>query len=470
MRSIAFSFTLLLTFFGHSQKNAILDTPEVDQRIELLSIVFRLAECHEYSINEFPRYVKRIEDHFTPYKNHPLIKFTKSKVRKQGVGYDAVMFMAIAISQPPVMKPLKPFTKNFPEERWGQKTATKFLELLNEFYVDAKCADFFAQNQSLFLESSANFKPIYDELDLSWYEQFYGSLPTGKFKIINALSNGAGNYGPSVTVGNDETIYAIMGTWNVDDSGMPSFKRESYFPTMLHEFNHSFINHVVEKFHEQLEASGETIFPVVKKRMNRQAYQDWKTMYAESLVRAAVIKYLKDHDYPEDFIHAETAEQLERGFIWTNQLVEELDRYDRERNTYPDLESFMPEIVRFFEETANNIHDLDKTLDQQRPWVVEIKPFSNGAINVDPSLKQIKIVFDRPLTGKGYSINYGKKGKKLFPKIEKVTFSENRSSVFIDVQLEPNHTYEMVLTGRSFKSMKHKIGMKNFSISFKTKK
>ena len=69
---------------------------------------------------------------------------------------------------------------------------------------------------------------------------------------------------------------------------------------------------------------------------------------------------------------------------------------------------------------------------------------------------------------KGYSISKGKNGKKEYP-IEKVIgYSKDRRSFTIQLKLKPAQEYEMVLTGRGFRSWDG-YPLKNYLISFKTK-
>lgn len=416
MKRITIIILLLLTFNIYGEKSEILAEPKVDERVELLSIVFRLADSREYSSKIFSNYVKNIEEHFKPSKNHELIRYIKKKLRKKGISYDAVMHMAISISDKYPFQPIVPFSSEIPEERWGKQRASKFLHLLNRFYEDTDCEQFFKSNQPLYKIASSNFKKVYNELDVNWYQEFYGQKPKGEFRIVNGLGNGGGNYGPSITINGKEFIYAIMGTWSVDSLGVPQYEVDDYFPTLLHEFNHSFVNHVVEKYHIKLSKSGKTIFGVLKDKMESQAYGTWQTMYAEALVRAGVIKYLKDHNYPNEFIETKLNDEINRGFLWTDKLVQELERFDQNRDKFPTLESFMPEIVRFFNKISNNISEIEKKVNTRKPKVVAQKPFENGSQSVNHDIKKMEIIFDRPLKGKGYSINEGEKGDKAFPR------------------------------------------------------
>lgn len=465
--AIIFAFFSLITF---AQNPSILKKPTVDKRIEILSIVFRLAGSREYSSRKFPYYVNRIDAHFDKYKEHELIGFIRSLRKKRGVGYDAVMSMAIHISEPPVFNPLVPFSKNVPDSRWGKKNATKFLKLLNEFYADAACESFFEENSALYQTASQRFLKIYHELDVNWYLNFYGEKPKGEFRIVLGLGNGGGNYGPKIIFPDGkESVYAIMGTWSVDSLGLPAYKVANYFPTLLHEFNHSFINHIVKKNKTEFRKSGSAIYRQLKDVMNNQAYGSWETMINEALVRAAVIKYMKDHDFEEEAITKELNTQLNRGFLWTDKLVDELEKYDSERDKYQSLESFMPEIVKFFDATASDMVELMKKTDAMRPKVVSMEPFENGSQNVDYSIKQLKINFDQALKGKGYSIGDGRKGEKAFPEMGEITYSNDKKSIIIEVSLKPDKEYQFVLMGWSFKSASG-FSIKDYEINFKTKK
>lgn len=457
----------VVSAFG--QDAELLAKPKVDERVELLSIVFRLADCQEYSFQRYPKYVESIEAHFGPYKNHELIKYIKNTVRPSGVGYDAVMNMAISISENYPFEPLVPFSDDIPEARWGKKKATKFLQLLNAFYLDANAQKFFEEQRPLYRSASEKFTKVYEVLDVHWYASFYGEEPKGEFRIINGLGNGGANYGPHITVNDKEIVYAIMGTWSVDSLGAPMYRVDDYFPVLLHEFNHSFVNHLVEMYSAELANSGKKIYPPLEERMRAMAYGNWEVMFAEAIVRAAVIKYLKDKHHDKTLIDSRLSNEINIGFLWTAELVEELERYDQNRDQYPTLESFMPELVKFFDRIAANINALEEAVENRRPKVVAFGPFENGSQEVDHRLDRIEITFDKAMRGNGYSISYGAKGKKAFPKIGEVVYSEDKKSVTIALLLEPNKRYQFVLTGRSFTS-EDGYGIPDYEVNFRTKK
>jgi len=460
---------LLLTAFvfctGSAQKNSMLDKPKVDERVELLSIVARLAGYNEYSMTLFKVYTDKIENHFSPYKGHEVVQFAKKMKRENSVGYDAVMAMAIHLDEN--LNPRTEFTDKIPEWRWGKDNAYEFVRLLKAFYKDAKCKEFFDANKDLYEEASARFQPIYEHIDLDWYSTFYGKEPSEKFIVINGLGNGGSNYGTSYNVPDEKKeVYAIMGAWTVDNMGMVVFNRDNYFPTLLHEFNHSFVNELLEKDKEPFKDSGEKIFAVVKDEMTRQAYSNWVTMLNEALVRAAVIKYMEDHNFSKKSIQNEYSYQLSLGFLWIGELVKELNKYDKQRDIYPTLESYMPKLA----EAYNNYVEPIQKYNGKRPIITSISEFANGDILVSPSsIKEITINLDKPLLGEGYSIYYGNKGQDAFPNFGKKSYSNDKKSVILEVELEKNKEYQFVLKGVAFKTPEG-VGINDYEVNFKTGK
>lgn len=447
----------------------ILDKPIVDERVELLSIVFRMADCDEYTSSKNVQYVQRIHAHFDKFKEHPLIAYTKS-IRKYGVGFDAVMQMAIHISDAPHFLPVTDFSKTTPEARWGKKRALKFLKLLRSFYHDAECAAFFEGERHYYAEVVEAFMPNYEKLDLDWYSGFYSTDPKEKFVIVVAPGNGGNNYGPSLIKKNqDREIYAIMGAWRFDSLGKSYFPIEDYFSILLHEFNHSFVNPLLPEFKDQLSKNCAVLFEAMAPEMRNQAYGDWEVMFNESVVRAAVVQYMLDHNFDAQTVENELNEQFYRGFIWIRDLVKELNEYQSNRNAYSAFKNFMPELVRAFADYSENIAHYQEMFTEGRPRIVSISEFENGSEQVDANLTTITINFDTEMEGKGYSINYGSLGKKHYPEITKISYSADKKSLILDLKLEKDTRYQLLLMSRGFKS-KERVPIADYEINFVTTK
>jgi hypothetical protein len=333
--------------------------PKVDRRIELLSIVFRLAGNMEYNDEIFKSYTSDIHNHFDRYKDHELIRFTRSIRDNNGIGFDAVMRMAIYLEQPPALNPVVQFTSDIPDRRWGRENAEKFLKLLKQFYTDANCDDFFNAQKELYRISEERYLGVYESLDLKWYKKYYGTDPEGSFNIIPGLGNGGGNYGvKAVLPGGKEIMYAIMQTSVIDSFNFPVYDVSFNLPTLIHEFNHSYVNEIQKKYEKELQNSGVKLYGLVSEMMRRMAYGNWQTMINEALVRASVVRYLMDHNSDISIAKKQMMSEYGRGFFWITGLVNCLGEYERNRDKYPTLESYIPVIISFYNSVANNIDQM----------------------------------------------------------------------------------------------------------------
>ncbi len=239
-------------------------------------------------------------------------------------------------------------TDEFGDERWDRESVEKFLPPLRQFATESDFDRFFAENGDFYAVAVERFQPVYEALNQDWYHRFYGQAPNETFHILLAPGNGYANYGPGAE-GLDGTrnVYSILGAFP-DAEGMPIYPMGRVLPLVVHEFNHSFINHLIQSNLSKLQAAGERLFSIVEEAMRQQAYTGWEEMMAEALVRAAEVKYRKDHGATTSEIDRAIEEHTARGFFWIEALVAELDNYDRGREVYPTLESYMLRIIELY--------------------------------------------------------------------------------------------------------------------------
>ena len=336
----------------HMQAQTI--EPRVSEPVELMSILARTADFQEYHMDLGGSYIHDIDSCFTLWSEHPAVSFMKEARRKYGIAYDAVMSMAVHLQQGQEGFSLIPEEKNTLESRWNNVDQTKFLHLLSDFYRKTRFHDFFQAHRPLYERGLKAYRDsVLSKFDATWYASFYGKAPQETFSVIIGFCNGGGNYGTLLKrIGKPTEVFAVVGH-NVDKHDHPLYNRD-YLPTLIHEFNHSFINYLLNEhqFPQHVEAFreiGSRLMSTSQWTMQRQAYGKWDSVVNESLVRAAVVCYMKEHHYPAETIVLEVKDQVQRNFRWMPQLVALLDTYCRQRDTYPTLESFYPEIIRFFD-------------------------------------------------------------------------------------------------------------------------
>jgi hypothetical protein len=271
----------------------------VDPRVELMSVIFRLAGNPEYNRGAVPGYVEEVEKHFGPFRDHEVVKLARKLRQTRGVSYDAVMSMAVHLSDARTLGervPFEPRPANL-DGRWRTDEARAFLAAARGFVKETRFGQFIEKHRAAYELTQERAQAVLDEHGhLEWFDVFFGARPGASFVLVPALLNGPNCYGPRCRAADGkEELYCVLGVWKVDAEDKPRFDA-GMLDTVVHEFCHSYCNAVIDVHAEELRRAGETIFPHVAAAMRRQAYGNFKTMLYESLVRACVVRYKMRHD------------------------------------------------------------------------------------------------------------------------------------------------------------------------------
>lgn len=430
-------------------------TARVDPRVELLSIIFRLAGHPEY--NHPPSrspYANAVAVHFDAFRDHPVVQTAQRLKREYGVSYDAVMSMAVHIDDVPSLQPRIPF--DLPPERldsrWQPAEAAAFLRQASDFVRDTDFPAFLRAHQALYDQAAARLNAKLAERGyLAWFDQFFGARPGATFTLTAGLLNGGQCYGTSVRFPDGrEEILPVLGVWHWDPQGVPVFK-DDITGTVVHELCHAYTNPLVDQYAPQLERAGREIFSHCADQMHSQAYGTWQTMMYESLVRACVVRYLIDTDSIAAGMR-EIQAQHARGFVWAGELAQLLGDYDTHRTRYTSLADFMPRIVEFFQAYARPY----AARQAQAPRVVAMTP-ANGAADVDPKLRHITITFDRPMTDGSWSVVGG---GPHFPELAgPPQYDAERRVLTLPVRLKPEWSYEFWLNRGQYQGFRSADGV-----------
>ena len=424
----------------------------VDPRIELMTMVFQLAGSPEYGQCLLPAYARAIDEWFAPFREHEAVQIARELRQRFGIGYDAPMNLAIHLGLPPELIPrvtLGEATLTL-EDRWRRYGTAPFLAALRTFAVDTRFMEFMATQSALHQATVARLRSFLDsEVDFGWFKEFFGDRPSAQFFVVPGLCNGGANYGPRFrTADGLEELYGIVGVSALDSAGMPRFDR-GFITTVVHEFSHSYVNPLVDRQRERFAASAPRVFVTVSEEMRSLAYGAWPVTLAESVVRAAVVRYV-EAKFGAEAANREITAQQGLGFIWMDELSLLFAGYERERKKYPTFESFLPKLVAYYESLATRMDEVVAAYEETQPQVLSFYP-PNEAVDVDPATNEIAIRFDRPMTG-GYSINYGPGGRATYPEVLGVAFDPAHTRLTLRVNLEPDRDYELILTGAAFRS------------------
>jgi hypothetical protein len=381
-----------------------------DSRIELMSILFRLAGNKEYHQCSIPAYDKAIDSYFAPYRDHDAVRLARSL----GVGFDAPMKLAVYVRDAESLDELVPFDRQGVHlfQNWNAAKAREFLGAARRFAADT--------NFQGFLKSQQPSPP--------------------RLVVIAGMANGASSYAVHLIDGPAaQEIYAIPGVSKVDPEGLPVFD-SAWRVTMVHELTHVYAS-VPIKATAQMEKAVRQIYESVAPAMQRQSYGNWRTVLNESLSRAATIEYVREHDGPEA-ARVVIRQENSRSFFWMSGLVNLLETYRNSREQYPTFDSFLPRVTEYFNRVAPRMRELT---DRLQPKVVSTS-IQDGASGVDPGMKTIVVRFSIPMN---------KAGPFKDSKLNGGRFDQTGTVLTIPVTLEPARDYVFPLRwsgGQSFVS------------------
>ncbi len=448
----------------------------VDPRVELLSIIFRLAGNPEYNMdNSKSPYADAVQAHFGNLRTHPAVTLAQELRGRDGISFDAVMSLAVHVDEVPTLNEKLPFDQRPArlDARWKPDTAREFLRRARQFVSDSEFKSFLRSQRSFYEAAGQRMTEKLAERDyLQWFDAFFGTRPDTSYEVIVGLLIGGQNYGVGVLYpGGKEEISPVMGVYRFDEQGLPVFD-DSFVPTLVHELTHSYTNPLVDKYEPLLEPAGKRLYGRFGREMERLHYGNWKTMIYESLVRACTARYQLANDTRELAIQS-AKEDYKRGFKWLGDLVMLLNDYEADRQHYPGLDDFMPKVVVFFEQQAREYDPQPEAAPEvvklPPPQVVSIVPL-NGATDVDPKLPAIVVVFNQPMVDKSWSICGD---GPHFPKPSgDVAYDPTCTILTIPVKLKPNWDYEFGLNCESFHGFKSAAGveLEPVLVKFKTKK
>ena len=334
---------------------------KVDPRVELLSLIFRLAGNPEYSQGKVASYTQDADQQFGRFRNHAVVSLAQELRRTRGVSYDAVMSLAVHlrdIEGLDLAVPLDPWPEDL-DGRWSPESVNKFLDAARHFLRDTGFKKFLEQHQKLYQTTATRMQAMLDKsAHLEWYQSYFGERPSARFTVVPGLLNGGCCYGPRCrNAKGQEALYCILGVSKTDSQGQPEFTPDM-LGTVVHEFCHSFANPIIDRHEAELAVAGEKIFRHVAERMRAQRGQH----------KSGGVGTHRHHRFA-----ARRAAQSEasRGFVWTADLAKLLAEYEARRDKYPTLDAFAPRLAEFFTKYAK---DFDKQRNQTERQTYGLTP------------------------------------------------------------------------------------------------
>lgn len=321
-------------------------TVKVDPRVELLSIVCRLAGYPSYNHEVQTPYTKKVDAHFAQFETHDAVGVMRDLRAKEGISYDAPFRLAVHLDGVPSLRPIAPLDP-FPAEldqRWKNVPMDKLTEVLRRFVADSKFDEFFAANAEFYKNAEDVYRRFAAEKNaLAWYDGFFGRKIDSPFVIVPGLLTGKMAYGASATDSDGtQTFYQAMIAFPVDDRGLPTIgdDQEAF---LVHEMAHPQVNPAVEAHRAAFEPAAAKAFAKMRPKLPKM-YNDWQIMINESVVRAIVVLYINDR-HGKDAANAEARKQMNEGFAWIGEFSLALKELKESGTPWTPADA-MPKLVK----------------------------------------------------------------------------------------------------------------------------
>ncbi|MDH6355969.1 hypothetical protein M2132_002320 [Dysgonomonas sp. PH5-45] len=456
----------------------------VDPRVELTSIVFRYAGCHEYVNNQFKAYVEDADKHFKPFEFHPAVNYVREIYRENLVGYGAVADAAyhLKITKKGIGIDPDKISRSDLDSRWTKDSFEKFVKLLNDFYRDTNFQKFYDSHKEIYAAVEGRMDEFLNTIDTTWVENIFG-VKFNRPDVYLGMLNGYHNYS---STDNAAGQFLVIGCVPEHD-GLPDFTNYPISSTVIHELLHGFTTSLIDKNWDRMEVYANTIYEHgnIKKVMARNAYQGAKVMMYEWMNNLMTYFYFFDNYTPEErrvYAHLVTNYHT-RGFIWMKRSINFMNNFYVNRELYPHLKDFMPQLTEFLRYTAENMNLVQFEYDNRTPYVVNVFPVQGSTIPCDMNLTQIRISFSEPMNVHSRGLHpiedyAGNKDERYtLPTIDTNLDFANRSywedncTFVIKIEpnsLEPNSQYGISLSRNFFQSKEFYPIKESYNIIFKT--
>jgi len=341
----------------------------VDPRIELYAVVLYLSDFkglkNEQGVIEARvvtdldfSYRREVDRRFPSYKGHAAVK-TYNDMATQGLfRFGHPPSVMLHLSNPPLLEEEIPLDDFLVKMAGSKAKLDEFVQNMRLFARDANFMDFFKGHETAYSQLASDYRRSMEWDYVKDLEDYYGYRQDSYHLILAPLFH-PGGFGPRIkTPEGYYQAYAIIGSKGVTED-RPNFgSGDSMRRLCWHEFSHSFVNHLTEL---HLDRFRRPMGVLESQELPAQVIEQIKTFglwdvhladqTSEYVVRAATTRLSAIRLGQEK---AEQALELEKkaGFSHLDAICECLEKYEKQRDKYPTLKDYFPQIVAVFEKLA----------------------------------------------------------------------------------------------------------------------
>ena len=316
----------------------------VDPRIELLAAVQLLAGYENLAKQESP-YKTRLRDYFSPYAKTQAVRIFEDII-KESTYSDAYPDFALRLSDPPELSEHAPFHEYIDTAFRGR--THEFLDATRSFAAKSNFTCFFNREVPFYhhlIESCRETLGKCDDIRI--IGDYFGLRKVAHSVILSPLMEGGVGLRLKNQAGQLQAFCVVGPTLY----GKPIRSSQVDLSELIwHELSHPFVNPVTAKY-ETLLRESEDLFAPLRERLGNYGYRSWKTCVNEHVIRAITTRIATIQlgaQVGEDALRRE----MESGFPYVGALYQRLEEYEANRERFPDLESFYPNLMGAFKHAS----------------------------------------------------------------------------------------------------------------------
>jgi len=317
----------------------------IDPRMELLTAIQLLSNTSWIDRNK--SYSQEVITYFESFSSEEAVAQTDYLEQIHTFGADAPPEFMLYLSQVPELKQQMDFSERLLERSGGAENLELYKKAVKHFAEISNFEDFWNSRISLYNQILDLTVAEMGGIDLVKVMEDYYNETQESYNVILSPSF-SGGYGPKVPAKNGKyDIYACLTAWFEKD-GIPYMAMEALRDYIWHEWGHSFVNHLTEKYIDRVNASSKLLEPITKKQAG-QAYRYWYQSVNEHIIRAIHVRLLELHS---DSQQAKTMldNELRMRFIYIEPLIEKLKDFENQRDKNGiTFSEYYPELINAFD-------------------------------------------------------------------------------------------------------------------------
>ena len=309
----------------------------VNPYVEFLGVIFLLADFENNKPRNNDEYLNKMKIEFSRYKNDELVLKFKELLKNGSFKYDAPLEMVLRF-----VNNENPTKELLQRANINKKEFEKIKRQFFEFYQEVNFEKFIEQNNS---EYNLNIDRFIERLKSNSPHEFlfdFLGMKNNNLNVVLMHSVTTSNYG--IMAGGQ--LYCLVRPYYKTRFDSFDFAYDMPYVTslLLHEFAHSFINPLTDKFLLDKTKINKRKLESV---MNEHPYGlDYIVAIYETIIRTIECLYIKQY-FNENYEEFKK-EYVDEGFTLIEELSEFFEKFKETRKKGETIEKIYPDILKYF--------------------------------------------------------------------------------------------------------------------------